>query len=228
MRGNRCRAGPRTAAVPARGNRARPKERHPHVHAQTHVPTAGPVPGRRRRDRDRLRDPGPPLRRRGHRRVPAAGTADHTLTFENRTDERIWIGSTVNADGSAALTGLPVLDPGRSATITVPEHQGAGHWRGKFFARTGCSGEEGSTFHCAVGDCGPYADHCSTGEQPASLAEFNFDPRDALAPWYNVSYVNAVSAAVTITPDGVPTPRTACAGPSAAPRTCCRSVPPKT
>lgn len=137
---------------------------------------------------------------------PAAGTADHTVTFENRTDERIWIGSTVNTDGSAALTGLPVLDPGQSATITVPEHQGAGHWRGKFFARTGCSGEEGSTFHCAVGDCGPYADRCSTSEQPASLAEFNFDPRDARAPWYNVSYVNAVSAAVTITPDGVRTP----------------------
>ncbi|MFC7994143.1 glycosyl hydrolase [Streptomyces pilosus] len=135
-----------------------------------------------------------------------AGTADHTVTFVNRTDSRIWVGSTVNADGSAALTGLPVVDPGGSATITVPEHQGAGHWRGTFFARQGCAGEEGSTFHCAVGDCGPYAGHCSTGEQPVSLAEFNFDPADALAPWYNVSYVNAVSAAVTIAPDGVDAP----------------------
>ncbi|MEU9338162.1 glycosyl hydrolase [Streptomyces sp. NPDC048290] len=134
------------------------------------------------------------------------GGADHTVTFQNRTDEPLWIGATVNADGSAALTGLPKLDPGQSATITVPEHAGAGHWRGKFFARQGCSGEDGSTFKCVVGDCGPYADRCVTGEQPTSLAEFNFDPRDALAPWYNVSYVNAVSVPVTITPDGVRVP----------------------
>lgn len=137
-----------------------------------------------------------------------AGAAEHTVTFRNTTDSRIWIGSTVNADGSAELTGLPTLDPGQSATVTIPEHSGAGHWRGKFFAREGCTGEEGSTFHCAVGDCGPYADRCSTGEQPTGLAEFNFDPKDSLAPWYNVSYVNAVASPITITPDGVTPPET--------------------
>lgn len=136
----------------------------------------------------------------------AAVAAEHTVTFVNKSAQRVWIGSTVNADGSAVLTGLPVLDSGRSATITIPENSGAGHWRGKFFARTGCSGTSGSTFHCKVADCGPYADRCSTGEQPASLAEFNFDPRDSLAPWYNVSYVNAVSLPVTITPVGVAPP----------------------
>ncbi|MET9857838.1 glycosyl hydrolase [Streptomyces smyrnaeus] len=136
----------------------------------------------------------------------AAGGAEHTVTLRNKTDNRIWVGATVNADGSKPLTGLPVLDPGQSATVTVPERSGAGHWRGKFFARQGCSGQEGSTFHCAVGDCGPYADRCSTGEQPVSLAEFNFDPADSAAPWYNVSYVNAVSSSITITPDGVAPP----------------------
>ncbi|MET8454661.1 glycosyl hydrolase [Streptomyces sp. NPDC005209] len=140
--------------------------------------------------------------------TPAAdiGTAEHTVTFQNRTDGRIWIGSTVNADDSTSLTGLPTLDPGQSATITIPEREGAGHWRGTFFARQGCSGEDGSTFHCAVGDCGPYADHCSLGEQPTGLAEFSFDPADDLAPWYDVSYVNAVSAPVTITPNDVAVP----------------------
>ncbi|MEE1940994.1 glycosyl hydrolase [Streptomyces sp. TRM 70361] len=133
-------------------------------------------------------------------------TAEHTVTFRNEMSERIWIGATANADGSAPLTGLPTLDPGQSATITVPENSGAGHWRGKFFARQGCGGEEGSTFHCAVADCGPHADRCTTGEQPASLAEFNFDPADARAPWYNVSYVNAVSSTITITPDGAAPP----------------------
>lgn len=136
----------------------------------------------------------------------AAAAADRTVTFVNQSGQRVWIGSTVNADGSAVLTGLPVLDDGQSATISVPETSAPGHWRGKFFARQGCSGESGSTFHCKVADCGPYADRCSTGEQPASLAEFNFDPSDGLAPWYNVSYVNAVSLPVTITPVGVAPP----------------------
>ncbi|MCL6669602.1 glycosyl hydrolase [Streptomyces panaciradicis] len=142
--------------------------------------------------------------------APAAdvGNVEHTITLQNRTDSRIWVGSNVNADGSAALTGLPVLEPGQSATLTIPEREGAGHWRGTFFARQGCSGDDGSTFHCAVGDCGPYVDHCSTGQQPTSLAEFNFDPSDSLAPWYDVSYVDAVSAAVTITPNDMTPPET--------------------
>ncbi|MEV7085136.1 thaumatin family protein [Streptomyces sp. NPDC093085] len=136
----------------------------------------------------------------------AVAAAEHTVTFVNSSGQKLWIGAGVNADGSAALTGLPTLDSGQSATITIPENSGAGHWRGKFFARQGCTGTPGSTFHCAVGDCGPYQDRCSTGEQPTSLAEFNFDPADTLAPWYNVSYVNAVSRPVTITPLGVAPP----------------------
>ena len=74
--------------------------------------------------------------------TPAADVADHTITLQNRTDSRIWVGSEVNADGSTAITGLPTLDPGQSATISVPEHEGAGHWRGTFFARQGCTGDE--------------------------------------------------------------------------------------
>ncbi|MDI5962192.1 thaumatin family protein [Streptantibioticus silvisoli] len=136
--------------------------------------------------------------------VPAATT--HTVTLVNATGQTVWVGSNVNADGSAALTGMPTLAPGGSATVSIPEDTGAMHWRGKFFARQGCSGQNGTTFHCEVGDCGPYADHCTTGEQPVSLAEFNFDPSDSLAPWYDVSYVNAFSVPVTITPDGVSAP----------------------
>ncbi|MFG3253210.1 glycosyl hydrolase [Streptomyces sp. NPDC048172] len=136
----------------------------------------------------------------------AGAGAGHTVTVRNETGERVWVGATVNADGSAPLTGLPVLDDGQSETIRIPERAGAGHWRGKLFPRQGCLGKEGSTFHCDVGDCGPYAHRCTLGEQPASLAEFNFDTEDELAPWYNVSYVNAVSAPITITPDGADPP----------------------
>lgn len=123
-----------------------------------------------------------------------------TVTFVNQSGETLWIGSTVNADGSENLTGLPAIEDGRQATVTVPASDR--HWRGKFFGRQGCTGDSGSSFHCAIGDCGPDAGGCTTGEQPASLAEFNFDPQDQLAPWYDVSYVNAVSVPITIDPAG--------------------------
>lgn len=132
--------------------------------------------------------------------------AEHTVTFVNRSGQTIWIGSSVNADGSVNFTNLPTLADGQSATITIPENTNPYHWRGKFFARQGCTGTSGSTFHCLVGDCGVYSDRCTTGEQPASLAEFNFDTADSLAPWYNVSYVNAFSLPITISPDNAPAP----------------------
>ena len=124
--------------------------------------------------------------------------ASEPVTFVNATGETLWIGSTANADGSRRVENLPTLRPGESATIVIPDDGQPGHWRGTFFARQRCSGDSGSTFKCLVGDCGVYADLCATGEQPASLAEFNFDQNDASAPWYDVSYVNAVSLAITI------------------------------
>jgi hypothetical protein len=142
----------------------------------------------------------------GAQKAAVAAVAEHTVTFVNHSGQTIWIGSTVNADGSVNFAGLPTLADGQSATITIPENTAPNHWRGKFFARQWCTGSSGSTFGCLVGDCGVYADHCATGEQPTSLAEFNFDTADSLAPWYDVSYVNAFSLPVTISPDNAPAP----------------------
>jgi hypothetical protein len=150
----------------------------------------------------------------------SAGTAatDHTVTFVNRSGQTLWVGSTVNADGSVNFTGLPTLADGQSATVAVPESAEPGHWRGKFFGRQGCTGTSGRDFHCLVGDCGVFADHCATGEQPASLAEFNFDSGDSLAPWYDVSYVNSFSLPVTIEPVGATVPPgSASCGPAGCP-----------
>ncbi|MFF4401715.1 thaumatin family protein [Streptomyces sp. NPDC001480] len=136
----------------------------------------------------------------------SAAAGAHTVTFVNRSGKKLWIGSTVNKDepdgDSKNLKSLPVLKPGQSATVTIPEDKAPHHWRGKFFARQGCSGKSGSTFHCAIGDCGVFAQRCETGEQPVSLAEFNFDKKDTKAPWYDVSHVNAFSLPVTIAPKG--------------------------
>jgi hypothetical protein len=139
--------------------------------------------------------------------APAAhAVTDHTVTLVNQSGQTLWIGTTVNADGSVNLTNLPALADGQSATETIPEDAAPGHWRGKFFARQDCSGDSGSTFHCLVGDCGADAGSCSTGEQPASLAEFNFDTADTLAPWYDVSYVNGFSLPITIDADNAEPP----------------------
>ncbi|MGW4523810.1 glycosyl hydrolase [Amycolatopsis sp. NPDC004378] len=144
--------------------------------------------------------------------LTAKAAADHTVTFVNRSGQKLWLGSSVNADGSADFPSLPALEDGQSATVTIPESADPGHWRGKFFGRQGCTGTSGQDFHCAVGDCGAFADHCTTGEQPASLAEFNFDTGDSLAPWYDVSYVNAFSVPITIEPvdASVPPGSTSC------------------
>jgi hypothetical protein len=114
----------------------------------------------------------------------------------------LWLGSGVNADGSQPIANLPVLADGQSATVTIPDAGGPNHWRGRFFARQRCTGQSGSTFHCQVGDCGVFADRCTAGAQPVSLAEFNFDSNDDSAPWYDVSYVDAMSLPISVQAQG--------------------------
>lgn len=128
---------------------------------------------------------------------PPAGGGGHVINFVNHSGRQIWIGSRANGDGSASATGLPSLPDGGTAQVTVPE--GAGHWSGTYFAREDCGGTSGSDFHCAIGDCGVSAGQCDTGQQPVSLAEFTFN--GSAVPYYDVSYVDAVSLPITIHPD---------------------------
>ncbi|BCB74990.1 hypothetical protein GCM10022251_75550 [Phytohabitans flavus] len=132
----------------------------------------------------------------------SAAVAGERVRFVNMTGEPLWIGSGVNADGSRPIGDLPSLDAGESDIVVIPDSEEPMHWRGRFFARQRCSGQSGSTFHCLVGDCGVYADRCEKVAEPVSLAEFNFDQKNRAAPWYNVSYVDAVSLTITIEAPG--------------------------
>ena len=145
----------------------------------------------------------------------SAAVAGERVKFVNATGETLWIGSGESGDGSRRIGNLPTLRPGGTATIVIPDGDQPRHWRGRFFARQRCSGEPGSTFRCLVGNCGVFPDRCELGAEPVSLAEFNFDQNNPNAPWYNVSYVDAVSLAITIETPGAA--RAAVAG------TCARS-----
>jgi len=145
----------------------------------------------------------------------SAAVAGERVRFVNATGETLWIGSGESADGSRRIGNLPILRPGGAATIVIPDGDQPRHWRGRFFARQRCSGEPGSTFRCLVGNCGVFPDRCELGAEPVSLAEFNFDQNNPHAPWYNVSYVDAVSLAITIETPG--------AGRAAVAGTCARS-----
>ncbi|SFR28707.1 Thaumatin family protein [Lentzea waywayandensis] len=136
--------------------------------------------------------------------APASAAPPYTVKLVNRTGGPVWVGSGVN-EGSVKIGELPKLEAGESVSVHIPLGQ-KNEWSGKFFARQHCKGEPGSTFHCLVGDCGARPSHCTTGEQPASLAEFTFAPRDEPAPWYNVSYVNGVNVPITINPTNGPPP----------------------
>ncbi|MFI6244469.1 ricin-type beta-trefoil lectin domain protein [Micromonospora sp. NPDC050795] len=147
--------------------------------------------------------------------VGISTTADavvrHRVKLVNRTGETLWIGSRASTDdGSGPVLELPKLLPGIEQTVEIPytydKENRVVHWRGTFFARQRCSGTSGVDFRCQVADCGRFEDRCEFGEQPASLAEFNFDLNDANAPWYDVSYVNALSLAITIDTPGADRP----------------------
>ncbi len=190
-------------------------------HAQTHIIPACPVPGNRRCDRHRRGPPGPPLQRYRHQRNTGRRRRrphHHPAEPHRRPDlgrERGQRGRFGRAHRAADAGPGPVRHDQR------PRARGRRTLARHLFARQGCGGDDGSTFHCAVGDCGPYVDHCSLGQQPTGLAEFNFDPADSLAPWYDVSYVDAVAAPVTITPNDVTPPRAVSARSPAVPRICC-------
>lgn len=127
----------------------------------------------------------------------AQAAEDYTVTLVNHTGEKVWLGS-VAEKGSQQITGLPTVDDGKKATVRIPVND-SGKWFGKFVPRQKCGGEDGDSFHCKVGDCGPRVDRCSTyTPDPASYAEFHFDRNNSSGQWYNASYVDGFSVPVTV------------------------------
>lgn len=139
--------------------------------------------------------------------------APRTVTFVNKSGKKIWIGSVVNRgepDGdSISFSDLPVLAPGRSATVRIPESRASAR---PVLRPNGMRRQV--WFHSPLRSRGLRALRAPLhdGQQPVSLAEFTFDKADAHASWYDVSHVDGFSLPITIAPKSAahPTPNGPC------------------
>ncbi|CAL5187042.1 unnamed protein product [Lathyrus oleraceus] len=74
-------------------------------------------------------------------------------------------------------------------------------WAGTIWARTGCSGNPHSSFHCAIGDCGTNNIHChySKPTPPVTQVKFDLVPKGGSSS-YKVDFKDGFSVPVTLTP----------------------------
>jgi hypothetical protein len=124
---------------------------------------------------------------------PAARARNGVREIEiiNQCQQTVWVGTfgdPVPADGGFRL------DPGQTRTVTVP----AGVWTGRFWGRTGCRFNAAGVGSCESGSCGA-RERCpgSTGQPPASLAEFTLEPTRDI---YDVSLVDGFNLPMAIVP----------------------------
>ncbi|KAL4338985.1 hypothetical protein AHAS_Ahas12G0264900 [Arachis hypogaea] len=118
------------------------------------------------------------------------------ITITNNCPYTVWPGSQAN-QGSPQLskTGFE-LSSQKSDSVDVPAK-----WSGKFWARTGCSNNNGM-FSCATADCGNHVECSGAGEAtPASLMEFTVDTNGD-HDTYDVSNVDGFNIPSSITPQG--------------------------
>jgi hypothetical protein len=115
-------------------------------------------------------------------RAVSAASGARKVTFVNKLTKTIWVAASPDPAHPLRPTGW-VLGPGRSVTITVPNH-----WNGRFWGRTGCVFRHGRG-HCQTGDCDGKLQCTGWGAVPATLAEYDLDAFDGL-DFYDVSMVD--------------------------------------
>lgn len=143
----------------------------------------------------------------------ATETNGHALSFTNKCNKTIWVGSTGNA-GFSPLGGggwemLPDPKGASPKIINVPKG-----WAGRFWTATGCKFDPKTnkcprigvpccdTGSCDVGDqwFGLYCKQ--SGKPPASLVEFAFDAPGGHGPYdtYDISYVDGYNVGIEFKP----------------------------
>jgi hypothetical protein len=128
-------------------------------------------------------------------RAPA-GQRDGVRQFQfiNKCTQTVWVGAFGNP---VPAGGGFRLDAGQTTTITLP----GGKWTGRFWGRTGCRFDAAGVGACDTGSCGP-REKCpgSTGEPPATLAEFTLSGGGADPDFYDLSLVDGYNLPMAVAP----------------------------
>nr|AFK46929.1 unknown [Medicago truncatula] len=120
-----------------------------------------------------------------------------TVTFTNRCGYTVWPG-TLTGDQKPQLstTGFE-LGPEATNSAEIPSP-----WSGRFWARTGCSTNNGQ-FTCATADCasGQVACNGAGAIPPATLVEITVASNGG-QDFYDVSNVDGFNVPMSVTPQG--------------------------
>jgi len=116
------------------------------------------------------------------------------FVFINKCTQPIWVGAFGNP---VPAGGGFRLEAGQTSTITVP----GGKWTGRFWGRTGCRFDAAGVGACETGSCGPRA-QCpgTTGEPPATLAEFTLSGGGVEPDFYDLSLVDGYNLPMAVAP----------------------------
>ncbi|XP_058747338.1 thaumatin-like protein 1b [Vicia villosa] len=119
------------------------------------------------------------------------------VTFTNKCRYTVWPG-TLTGDQKPQLstTGF-VLGPQATNSVDLPSP-----WSGRFWARTGCSNNNGK-FSCATADCASGQVGCNGAGAipPATLVEITVASNGG-QDFYDVSNVDGFNVPVSVTPQG--------------------------
>ncbi|KAL1331968.1 thaumatin-like protein 1b [Arachis hypogaea] len=119
------------------------------------------------------------------------------ITFTNNCPYTVWPGTQSGATSpQLSSTGFE-LASGASNTLELPSG-----WSGKFWARTGCSNNNG-VFSCTTADCGNHVECGGAGEAtPASLIEITTGNNNGAQDFYDVSNVDGFNVPSSMSPQG--------------------------
>lgn len=110
------------------------------------------------------------------------------FTIINNCKETIWPGVFPGANFNG---GGFELKPGQSIVYTAPVS-----WSGRIWGRTGCNFDKNGNGSCQTGACGITLKCGTSGETPATLAEFTLASLD----FYDVSLVDGFNVPLVVTP----------------------------
>ncbi|KAM5555567.1 hypothetical protein ABKV19_023476 [Rosa sericea] len=127
-----------------------------------------------------------------------AGAHAATITFTNNCPYTVWPGSlTSDQQPQLSTTGFE-LAQGAKNEVTTPVP-----WKGRFWARTGCSTAADGKFSCATAECASGQVTCNGNGAvpPATLVEINI-VADGGQDFYDVSLVDGFNVPMSVAPQG--------------------------